>query len=290
MPLKNRILIIDGDNLCHRVYHKFKGLTTKTGKDSTLIYGVPYLLLSYIKRFNADKIFVAFDGGRSKERIKILPGYKKRDINLALDYEAFYSQKTILKEYLPYINISTIFGDKLEADDLIYRLTRSFSKSSYLTIISSDKDFTQLIKNGISIYNPFKEIIINSYNVSSIMGYSVQEAIDYLILDGDKSDKIPGVKGMGPVKIRKFLDEFISIENYLDNPKGNWDYNAIKVAYKQNNILINLKLYYLKYGKYDTPTIIYPKWDIDIFKKLMFEYNVNLLNNLDNINHFKKLT
>ena len=290
MQLKNRILLVDGDNLCHRVYHKFKGLTSKSGKDSTLMYGVPYLLLSYIKKLNADRVFVAFDGGRSLERLKILPTYKQREPNIALDYEAFQEQKQILKEELPHLGIGTIFGHKLEADDLIYLLLRQLDKGSYFTIVSSDKDFTQLLGNGVSIYNPFREMVINSSNCKKVMGYNYWEAVDYLILDGDKSDKIPGVRGMGPVRIGQFLDAFKDIESYLENPKGNWPYSEIKEAYNRNNILINLRLYYHKFGKKDKPTILSPNFNKVKAQATLSEYNINLLNNSENLSHFKKLS
>lgn len=290
MQLKSRILLVDGDNLCHRVYHKFKGLTSKAGKDSTLMYGVPYLLLSYIKKLNADRIFVAFDGGRSIERRKVLPTYKEREINLSLDYDAFSSQKDLLKYNLPSLGVGTIFGPKMEADDLIYTMIKQLGKEHYFTIISSDKDFTQLIGQGVSIYNPFKEMVINPLNCKKVMGYTPQQAVDYLILDGDKSDKIPGVRGMGPVKISQFLSEFESIEEYLEAPKGNWPFQAIKEAYERNNILINLRLYYHKFGKKDKPTTLYPAFNKASIQPIFSDYNINLLNNTENLSHFKKLT
>lgn len=285
MTSKDRIFLIDGDNLCHRVYHKFQGLTSKDGKDSTLIYGVPYLILSYIKKYSPDRIYVAFDGGTSPIRRKILPEYKVREPNLSLDYESFQEQKSLLRSYLPAFNIGVIYKRHYEADDLICYLIKKLGKN-YYTIVSSDKDFTQLISPYVKILNPFKDAIISSLNCEDIMGYSPEEAVDWLVLDGDKSDKIPGVRGMGPKRIRQFLDEFGSIEDYLEDPKGKWKLEEITQAFETNYPLINLTYFYHRYTKRDEIYVENPLFNKEEVLELCRLYDVKFFRDASVLAHF----
>jgi DNA polymerase I len=288
---KERILLIDGNNLAHRAFHKLKGLTTKGGRDSTVIYGVPYLILSYIRKLNPDRVYVAFDGGRSSHRKEVLPTYKIREPSLSFDSEQFYEQMDWLKADLHTLNIHVMCGKGMEADDLIYYLIRKIgAKEHYFTIISSDKDFLQLIDRNVKVLNPFKEKVISLTNCKEEVGYEPSECVDYLILDGDKSDKIPGVPGMGPKRIRDFLDEFGSIEDYLESEKpSKWNKKAIQEAYERNNILINLKLFYLKFFKRVNLSIQPAVWDRGRALKMFNHYEVRLLSKPENVELFKKL-
>ncbi len=83
-------------------------------------------------------------------------------------------------------------------------------------IISSDKDFCQLLDKRVKIFNPNKDTLILSQTCKDIMGYSAEECVDYLILNGDKSDDIPGYYGMGEVKTKAFLKQYGSIADFID--------------------------------------------------------------------------
>lgn len=83
-----------------------------------------------------------------------------------------------------------------------------------MILISSDKDFNQLLSNNLRIYNPRKDEMIRMDNCKELFGYHSHETVEYLAMVGDTSDDIPGFPGIGPVKARKILDEG-RIENSL---------------------------------------------------------------------------
>ena len=291
---KNKVLIVDGDNLCHRAYHKFKGLTSTRGESTSVIYGFIYVLQSMIKRLAVDQVYAAFDGGRSEHRMKVHPGYKDRGVNLDLDYEDFQNQKKVVMDLLPKLNVSVVHGKGQEADDLIYFITKRIGyATNYITILSSDKDFNQLLGPNIKIFNPFKNEILTEPGLMKLTGYTPIQFIDYLILKGDKSDRIPGVHGMGEVRIKKFMDQFSSIEDYLDQgeEKG-WKFDEIEDAYYMNNILINLRLYYVKYLKRVpwSEVLRSKEEDLTYAHKVMAKYEISILNKPNVINLFQYLS
>lgn len=281
------LLIIDGSNLAHRTYMKFQNLKSSKGVPTGMVYGFIRLLQSYAVRFKPTYIVVAFDTHQSKEsnfKKKLLGSYKihreEHNKNISFDYEDFNRQTRVVKKILKFLNIPVIWDSKglgHEADDYIAHL--AMKHHGKIEIVSSDKDFCQLLKwTKIKIYNPNKEKILNSRNCREIMEYSPEECVDWLCLLGDKSDDIPGYSGMGPVKTRQFLDEFGSIQSFLENPDNSFrgiDRDGLEDLYKRNTLLIDfcegLKAYPLK----EIPvTLNQGGVQYDKLKKLLSKYTL----------------
>lgn len=287
---KKSMLIIDGNNLAHRAQHKFN-LSTAEGKPSSVVYGFVYVLNSLIKRMSPNQVVVAFDGGSHPERLKILPGYKARDHRMEEDeYKAFTDQIAFLRENLKFAGVTVVHERFMEADDLIYMVVRS-NPNSYKTIVSSDKDFNQLLGPNTKIYNPFRESYITHLNCKQEFGYEAKQCVDYLCLDGDKSDKIPGVPGMGPVRIAQFLEEFGSVEDYLESDdQGKWVKYPIEEVWKRNRKVISLSLFHTKFLKLKPlrgyPASFNPK---EAHLAFFREYQVRIFQNPEVIETFKRL-
>lgn len=245
MENKKTIIIVDGNNLLYRVYFKFAALTNEKGKPTSILYGYPYVLSSIIRRYNPFQVYNVFDGGKDPHRLKKLPEYKQRDKRIDMDIDNFYKQRDMLKNLLPRLKTRVVMKDKREADDLIYSLVKRLKYKFHIVIVSSDKDFNQLLEKNVVIFNPSAGIELNPKNLKRHVGYEPKECVDYLILDGDSSDKIPGYKGFGPAKIRKFLDSFTSIKSYLEKELTvNYvDNEILKQVYKRNRYLIDLKFF-----------------------------------------------
>lgn len=293
-------MVIDGSNLAHRAYQKFKNLKTKGGVNTGLIYGFMRLLHHYIIRFRPTYVIVTIDTKQSKEsnfRNQLLGGYKKhRDNNkISIDYEDFNRQLRIVRKMLKYLNIPVVWdgiGLGHESDDYIGYF--SIKHPGKVIIVSSDKDFCQLLSKGIKIFNPFKEAIIHHQTCMDYMGYSPEECVDYLCLLGDKSDDIPGYIGMGPVKIRKFLNQFGSIQNFLSDDSNKFpgiDRDGLEDLYKRNLELIDirvalnnhpLKKIPIKYNKTD-------KVDTTRLRNLLKEYKLLSFLTPDFIKTFENL-
>lgn len=251
------IMIVDGSNLAHRSYHKFRNLRANNGAGTGLVYGFLRILSSYLIRFKPSHLVITFDTIESKKsnfRNELLEGYKLHRSKVSMDYDDFNSQQALLRRVLRLLGVQMIIDKKglgHESDDYIAWLAINHPGKSL--IISSDKDFCQLLGKKVKIFNPGKESLIHPKTCEEIMGYTHDRCVDYLILNGDKSDDIPGYFGMGEVKTKAFLDEFGSIANFLEN-KGNEfkgiDRKQLKDLYKKNKSLIDLreaiKLYPIK--------------------------------------------
>lgn len=291
MTMNKRILIIDGNNLAHRAQHKFN-LTTAAGVPSSVVYGFIYVLNSMLKRFPSDQVIAVFDGGSHPERLRVLPGYKDREGRMDdEEHKAFISQLSFLRDILPSLGVMVAHKRFMEADDLIHSIVRRYPKA-YKTIVSSDKDFVQLLGSNTKIYNPYKDAIISTLNCEAVFGYKHTESVDYLCLDGDKSDKIPGVPGMGPKRIREFLDEFESVEEYLESDnKGKWVKYPIEQVWKLNKKIIDLRMFYNLFLRKE-PLYIAPAMEVDedkVHSTLFRKYQVRLFSNPDVIKNFKNL-
>ena len=291
----NKIVIIDGDNMLHRSYHKYGGFTTLGGKPSSMIFGFPYMVRTVITKLKPTKLYVVFDGGSSPHRKEILPTYKAREQKLGFDYENFQDQKKVVRQLMIDLALTVVWEKGYEADDLIYTITRKH-RGDKVCIVSGDKDFHQLISETVSVYSPHKEIELTIKNLNRYFPYQPTEVVDYLCLIGDKSDHIPGYGGIGEVRARQFLDKFGSIHNFLQtyNPSMGKTLDPIKLhkLFKQNRLLIDLKYYYLKHHRKRTKLpIINPTPILKLAAVAMVsrEYEVKTLTKVEFISVFKKL-
>lgn len=240
---KKHVLLIDGENILHQSFHKFEKLKSTDGRPSGAIFGFFKSLHMYIDRFNPKEVYITFDNGHSEFRDKLNPNYKGHRKNISIDYESLQLQKAEIMKILRYLRINYIFdknkSSNYEGDDfLAYLVLNKFNKDK-VTIVSSDKDFNQLISSSVKIFNPRKEQYVREDNCMDLFGYSQDETVDYLSLVGDKSDDIEGYPGMGPKKTRAFLDKYGSIKNYLKDH----DDEKMKAVYEKNRQLIDLKWY-----------------------------------------------
>lgn len=240
---KKHVLLIDGENILHQSFHKFEKLKSTDGRPSGAIFGFFKSLHMYIDRFNPKEVYITFDNGHSEFRDKLNPNYKGHRKNISIDYESLQLQKAEIMKILRYLRINYIFDKNksynYEGDDfLAYLVLKKFNKDK-VTIVSSDKDFNQLISSSVKIFNPRKEQYVREDNCMDLFEYSPDETVDYLSLVGDKSDDIEGYPGMGPKKTRIFLDKYGSIKNYLKDH----DDEKMKAVYEKNRQLIDLKWY-----------------------------------------------
>lgn len=238
------LMLVDGENLLHRSFHKFANLRTHDGKHTGAIFGFFKSLHYMVTRFNPDQVIITFDNGHSPVRTQLLLDYKGHRKNISIDYASLQKQKRIIRKILGYLRIPYIFDKDhttvYEGDDFLAWLT--LNHSGKVLIVSSDKDFNQLIDKRVTIFNPGKDERVTGRNCKELFGYEPEETVDYLSLVGDNSDDIPGFRGIGPVKARQFLDRFGSIENSFGT--GFWkNEEEAKEIWERNKILINLEYF-----------------------------------------------
>lgn len=285
MKNKKNILLIDGCNLLHQSFHKFENLKSTDGKPSGAIFGFFKSLHMYITRFDPDEVYITFDNGHSPVRTELIPDYKGHRKNIAMDYESLQSQKQEIIKMLGMLSIPYIFDKKkttqYEGDDFLAYLVIKEFKEHKITLVSSDKDFNQLVTEKVTIYNPRKDQRITVNNCKEIFGYHSHETVDYLSMVGDTSDDIPGMKGIGPVKARKILDQ----GQLWEYTKGKPELESIRV---RNRKLIDL-FWFVGNVPLDKLPLKKKKWNYDKFRKKAVEYSLSSFLTEQFIKPFKEL-
>lgn len=291
---RKRVLLVDGNNILHQSFHKFEKLRSTDGKPSGAIFGFFKSLHMYLERFQPNDVYITFDNGHSPLRDKLLPEYKGHRKNISYDRESLFAQKAVIMKILRILRVKYLFDKNnstgYEGDDLLaYLYFKKLNPEWLVTLVSSDKDFNQLLTTDrIKIFNPRKEEYVRQTNCKELFGYEPKETVDYLSMVGDSSDDIPGVPGIGPVKARKFLDKWHSIDKYLELN----DDIKIKEVYERNKQLIDLK-WFVNNHKLDITTVLkeYTRHSINYakFKEICIEYSFNSFMTDIFIEPFKKL-
>ena len=217
----NRVLIVDGLNLYLRAF-AVNGALNDNGVPVGGLTGFLRSLAYAIREVNPTRVIVVYDGaGGSQRRRKILPNYKsnrkpgKRITrwdafkNATEEKDAMKIQFSRLLDYLDFLPINVISIDKIEADDTIAYIAHTLL-SKEVTIMSADQDFLQLVNNRITIWSPTKKKFYTPRMIEADYGIPAHNFLMYKTLMGDKSDNIPGVKGLGPKKLPKILPDLFT--------------------------------------------------------------------------------
>ena len=211
------VLLIDGMNLFIRV---FSAIPT-TNEDGVHVGGIVGFLRSLafsINMIRPTRIIVVFDGkGGSNRRRKIFPQYKmgrkmSYRLNRGNEYltrneeqQMMIRQLNRVVEYLECLPITIVNMENNEADDVIGYCTKHVFKDNKTTILSTDKDFLQLVDKNTRLYSPTKKIMYDEDKVFEEYGIHPKNFLLYRMFDGDKSDGIPGVNGVGMKTLTKLF-------------------------------------------------------------------------------------
>ena len=239
-----RILMIDGLNLFFRNF----AMMNMVNPDGIHIGGLGGFFRSLgaeIRRVNPTQVYVIFDGaGSSNNRKNLLPEYKSgRDLqritnwdafdNLEDEHDAKVDQMVRIIQYLKTLPVKTLSIPKVEADDVIAYLSGVIPQDpkDKVFIVSSDKDFLQLINKNVIVYRPMEKEFYTEETVVEKFKMSPTNFILYKTLMGDNSDKVAGVKGLGPKKLYKLFPELSEKDMTLDDI-----YNICESKFKENVI------------------------------------------------------
>lgn len=216
----SRVLIIDGLNTFIRTWTT----NPQMNEDGDHVGGVVGSLKSIgyqIKQFNPTRVICTFDGkDGSKKRKKIHEDYKagreKNRFRVNRQYDEMMTQEeerlsmkqqfVWLNDVLDYMPIKVMMYDGIEADDVIgYVATQIKEEVDELIIVSTDKDFLQLVSDTVKVFSPTKKKLYDRQMVYDEYGLWPQNLLLFRTLDGDKSDNINGIRGCG---LKTFLKRF----------------------------------------------------------------------------------
>ena len=217
----DRILIIDGLNLFFRNFAMLN-IVNEHGVHIGGLGGFLRSLGTLINAIDPTSMYIVFDGENSSmNRKNILSEYKSgRHISRITNWEIFedvgdehdakVDQIVRLIDYLKCLPVKTIALDKVEADDIIAHLAQTITNNnanSRAFIVSSDKDFIQLVSDKICVYRPIEKDYYNRDTIVDKFRVLPENFILYKVLMGDASDKVPGIKGLGIKKLHKLFPE-----------------------------------------------------------------------------------
>ena len=216
MAKKPRTLfIIDGSNNVYRSYFAIRGLTNSAGLATNAVYGFTQMLRKLLKDHNPDCIAVAFDIGSAKSRHEQYADYKKDRRPMPDDLSV---QLPLVNEVLDGFHIPVIGVEEWEADDLIGSLAcRARDRGFQVVIATSDKDFFQLVGEGISLYHTGREVMYDAKGVEEAFGLPPEKVVDVMAIWGDAIDNIPGVPGIGEKGAKALIQEFGSLDDLYAN-------------------------------------------------------------------------
>jgi DNA polymerase-1 len=220
----SRVLIIDGLNTFIRSW-TVNPTMNEDGDHTGGVIGSLKSIGFQIREFNPTRVVVTFDGkDGSKKRKTIHEGYKagreKNRFRVNRQYQEMMTEEderlsmkqqfVWLNDILDYLPVQTMIYDGIEADDVIgYLTTQVLKDDEEVVIVSTDKDFLQLVSERVKVFSPTKKKTYDRQAVKDEFGIWPQNILLYRTMDGDKSDNIPGVKGCG---IKTLLKRFPELE------------------------------------------------------------------------------
>lgn len=239
-----RILMIDGLNLFFRNF----AMLNMVNPDGVHVGGLGGFFRSLgalIRQIDPTSVYVVFDGaGSANNRKNLLPEYKSgRNLQRITNWEVFddlededdakVDQIVRIIQYLKTLPVKTVSIDKVEADDIIAHLCTVLpeQEKDKVFIVSSDKDFLQLVNKNVIVYRPMEKEFYTEETIKEKFNMSPSNFIIYKTLMGDNSDKVKGVKGLGEKKLYKLFPELQDRDLDLDDV-----YNICESKFKEHVI------------------------------------------------------
>ena len=221
MKKKDHFYLIDGSGYIFRAYYALPPLTRKSdGLPTGAVSGFCNMLNKLLQDSKSDDnnlkpthFAVIFDSARKNFRNDIYPDYKanRSDAPDDLIPQFEYIRKSVIAFNLPSVELINY-----EADDLIATYTEQvLIKGGKVTIVSSDKDFMQLYKKDVRIYDPMKNKFITPEDINNKFGVEPKKVIDVQALAGDSSDNVPGVPGIGIKTAAELINQYGTLEELL---------------------------------------------------------------------------
>jgi DNA polymerase-1 len=317
----SRVLIIDGLNTYIRCWSSIPTMND----DGDHVGGVSGFLKSIgyaIRQTQPTRVVIVFDGkGGSQRRKKAFSGYKSERTNKQLrvnrqyadlmneedERESMKRQFVWLNDLLTYLPVTTMIYDNVEADDVMaYIATQILKEGEQGVIMSTDKDFLQLVDEKTIVWSPTKKKIYNRKLVKEEFGIDARNMLTYRVFDGDTSDNIPGVYGCGmKTMLKRFpeLGEEIQLdpEDIIKLSEERIQTEKLKlyenIIQSKEQILLNKELMQLKdpdisgqikmkiLDRFNEEVKLFNKMD---FLKVCLKYKV--VNNFGDINSWLKET
>lgn len=211
---QDEIFLVDGSGYIFRAYFALpQNLTNPEGVPVGAVLGFVNMITKLLTDLNAPSIAVIFDAARKNYRNDIYPEYKA---NRSETPEDLIPQFSIIREATEAFDIPGIELEGYEADDLIATYARlALEQGKTVTIVGTDKDLMQLVRDGVRMYDPIKGRYLDREDVIAKFGVPPEKVIDVQALCGDATDNIPGVPGIGVKTAAQLITEYGDLDTLL---------------------------------------------------------------------------
>lgn len=213
-PAGPRVLtLIDASGFVFRAYHALPPLNTSRGVPTHAVLGFTRMLLKLLRERKPTHLALAFDKDSRKGRLAIDPTYKA---NREAPPPDLASQFELIRQVAAVLDVPIIEYAGWEADDVIATLAaRARQEGFEVEIVASDKDFLQIVDQGVRLWDPAKEAPVGEAEALARYGVPPRQMRDYLALVGDAIDNVAKVPGIGPKTAVELLQQFGDIETLL---------------------------------------------------------------------------
>ena len=212
--MKKKLFLIDGHSYLYQAFYAIRGLSGPRGEPINAVYGFINMVLSILRKERPDYIAVVFDHPEPSFRHRIFTDYKATRKPMP---DELSSQIPIVQEIVTAYGFPVYSVAGFEADDVIATLVNSLPPYVEVYIISRDKDFKQILREGVYIYDTKSAKAKGRDDFKKEYGFEPERFADYLALRGDKSDNIPGVNGIGEKAAKELIGKFGSLEEVYAN-------------------------------------------------------------------------
>lgn len=219
--------VIDGNSLMHRAFHAVPPtMNAPDGRPTNAIFGFLNMFLKMIDAFNPDGVVVAFDKGKPRVRMEMLPQYKAQRPPMDPDLHA---QFPMIKELLTALNVPILQSEGWEGDDILGTMARLGEEAGCdMLLVTGDRDMYQLVTEHVNVVSTRKglsDVAIMTPESVDDLYHGITPALvpDFYGLKGDASDNIPGVPGIGPKKASALIAQYGSLDEVIahaDEVKG----------------------------------------------------------------------
>lgn len=219
--------VIDGNSLMHRAFHAVPPtMNAPDGRPTNAIFGFLNMFLKMIDAFNPDGVVVAFDKGKPRVRMEMLPQYKAQRPPMDPDLHA---QLPMIKELLAALNVPILQSEGWEGDDILGTMARLGEEAGCdMLLVTGDRDMYQLVTEHVNVVSTRKglsDVAIMTPESVDDLYHGITPALvpDFYGLKGDTSDNIPGVPGIGPKKASALIAKYGSLDEVIahaDEVKG----------------------------------------------------------------------
>lgn len=235
-----KIYIVDISAMIFRAFYAIRPLTSPSGLPVNALYGYLSMIIKLLKEEKPDYLAICYDRKDPSFRKALYSEYKSNRTEMPEDLQ---KQMPYLRKLNEALGFSCFEKESFEADDLIGAITEwSLQHDMQVYIVSGDKDFAQLVKPNVFLFDTMKNTKIDTQGVVEKWGVKPEQFIDYLALMGDSSDNVPGVEGIGPKGAQKLINDYGHLDGvyaHIDNISGKLKEKLIK---DKDNAYLSKKL------------------------------------------------